>query len=229
MNSVSEYQFYGRKKGRKLSKKSTYLIDKLLPELQIKEKDCSNGLSKTIFGKNKIPIFLEIGFGYGENIIELSKKRPDWGFIGIEPYLNGVASLLNKIDEFKISNIRIISNDARPFLKLFPSNSINEAAILFPDPWPKTKHISRRFVQDETISDLSRILNSGGFLKLASDDPGMQTWILKKLINHKNYHWLVKNSGDWKNKPESWPLTRYMLKAQKNDCKSFWFNFQNIK
>ena len=127
-------------------------------------------------------LFLEFGFGHGENVIKLSLNRPDWVFIAIDPFLNGVASLLEKIKTKNISNIYIYHGDGRLFLKRLPKNSISETCILFPDPWPKFKHESRRLIQREFLIKLSEVMTLNSFIYTSSDDQIAQTWMLKKFF-----------------------------------------------
>ena len=122
-------RIFGRKKGRRLSYTKQKLVEDFLPNISLdNDKKLRHVLSL------KKHLFLEFGFGYGENVIKLSVNRPDWVFIAIDPFLNGVASLLEKIKTKSISNIYIYHGDGRLFLKGMPKNSISETCILFPDP-----------------------------------------------------------------------------------------------
>ena len=115
-------KLFGRKKGRKLSLRKQSLINILLPNISLD--------NEVIFEKvinSNIQKFLEIGFGHGENLIQLSTERPEWTFLGVEPFINGVASLLERIDKEKISNIYILNGDGRDFLSRLPKDTISEA------------------------------------------------------------------------------------------------------
>lgn len=228
MQDAINKRFFGRRKGRKLSKRSESLLKTLLPKLIFTFSDQKLDLASNLFCSKNRPIFLEIGFGYGENIANLSIKRPEWGFVGFEPYLNGVASLLNKIDDKGLSNIRISTEDCRPFIEKIKSNSISEIAVLFPDPWPKKKHVCRRFIQKDTVDQLVRIIKPSGNLVIASDDIGTQKWILSHFLNHNLISWKANSSEDWKVIPNQFSKTRYMEKAEANGRKTAWFSFVKL-
>ena len=147
-------------------------------------------------------LFLEFGFGHGENVIKLSVNRPDWVFIAIDPFLNGVASLLEKIKTKDITNIYIYHGDGRSFLKRLPKNSISETCILFPDPWPKFKHESRRIIQREFLNKLSEVMASNSFVYTSSDNHIAQTWMLKTFLYNKNFEWIVKDIKQIYAKPD---------------------------
>ncbi len=217
-------RLFGRKKGRKLSNIKNTLIKNLLPKISIeKKKNLQSVLT------NKKPIFLEIGFGQGENLVKLSLARPDWKFLGVDPYINGVASLLEKIDSKKIKNILILHGDARKFIKTLPENSISEACILFPDPWHKSKHISRRLVQQDLIVDLSKIMIMKSLIHIASDDQKAQEWVLKNFSNNTFFEWKVKSTKNCYIKPKMFEDTKYMLKAIEAKRKPIWLKFENRK
>ena len=217
-------RLFGRKKGRKLSNIKNTLIKNLLPKISIeKKKNLQSVLT------NKKPIFLEIGFGQGENLVKLSLARPDWKFLGVDPYINGVASLLEKIDSKKIKNILILHGDARKFIKTLPENSISEACILFPDPWHKSKHLSRRLVQQDLIADLSKIMIFKSLLHISSDDQKAQDWILKSFSNNFCFEWKVKSTKNCYIKPKMFADTKYMLKAIEAKRKPIWLKFENRK
>lgn len=217
-------RLFGRKKGRKLSKKKNTLIKNLLPKISIEKKKNLQSLLT-----NKTPLFLELGFGQGENLVKLSLARPDWKFLGVDPYINGVASLLEKIDSKKIKNILILHGDGRKLIKTLPENSISEVCILFPDPWHKSKHISRRLVQKDLIADLSKIMIFKSLLHISSDDQKAQEWILKCFSKISCFEWKVKSIKTCYIKPKMFEDTKYMLKAIEEKRKPIWLKFENRK
>ena len=217
-------KLFGRKKGRKLSLRKQSLINTFLPNISL---DNESIFQKILNSDNQK--FLEIGFGYGENLIRLSKERPEWTFLGIEPFINGVASLLERIDTEKISNIYILNGDGREFLKKLFEDTISEACVLFPDPWQKSRHISRRIIQQEFLNNMSKVLKENSTLHLASDHPKAQKWILKSLINNKNYDWDIENIYNCYQKPRIFGETKYMKKSIREMRKAMWFKFLNIK
>ena len=200
------------------------MINNLLPNISLD--------NKTIFNQilsSKKKKFLEVGFGHGENLIKLSKDRPDWVFLGVEYFVNGVASILDKIDSEKIKNIFILHGDGRDFLKKLPKNSISESCILFPDPWQKSRHSERRIIQKNFINTLSDIMKINSKFHISSDDPVAQEWILKCFIFNENYEWNLKSVDECFHKPEIFEETKYMRKSILENRKSMWFKFKNIK
>lgn len=201
-------KFYGRIKTRRLTPRQEILYKTLMPEVGISSFDDAGVL-------NFSRIFLEIGFGSGEHIAQMAKNSPDDLFIGCEPFVNGVASLLVKIDTDKIKNIRIYQADARVFIKSIPNDVLSGVFLLFPDPWPKRKHIKRRFLQDKTITDIYNKIKIGGFWRLASDHKDYKAWILR-LFNQKKFKdYFELKAFDKQTRPDVsiWAQTRYEQKA----------------
>ncbi len=172
---------------------------------------------------------MEIGFGAGEHLAWQAKHNPDVGFIGCEPYINGVARLLKVASTNKLSNIRVLVNDARPFLQLLPNDSLNRLFILFPDPWPKKRHNNRRVIQTTTFSQFRRILRNGGQLRIATDDNAYLSWILICASKFPEFFWNAKQCSDWRRRPEDWPQTRYETKALNAGNLPAFLTFVNIK
>jgi len=217
-------RIFGRKKGRRLSYTKQKLVEDFLPNISLdNDKKLKHVLSL------KKHLFLEFGFGHGENIIKLSVNRPHWVFIAIDPFLNGVASLLEKIKTKNISNIYIYHGDGRSLLKGLPKNSISETCILFPDPWPKFKHESRRLIQKEFLIKLSEVMTSNSLIYTSSDDQIAQTWILKIFLFNKNFEWIVEDINQIYTKPDLFEDTKYFKKSLKEKRKAYWFKFKNIK
>lgn len=206
--TIVDEKFYGRMKSRNLTVRQESLFETLLPEVKI---DSFEEIDTSGFKR----IFLEIGFGSGEHIAKMAMSNPNDLFIGCEPFINGVASLLVKIDENKIKNIRIYQFDARILIKGIPENILSGVFLLFPDPWPKRKHIKRRFLQDKTIIDLYNRLKVGGFWRLASDHKEYKPWILKLFNQEKFKEYFDMKTFKSENRPEQeiWPVTRYEQKA----------------
>ena len=223
MKNIDEFQFFGRRKGRKISKKGHELIENLLPLVKLDLSKNLDYLDNLVVKKS--PVLLDIGFGGGDFLYQISRKKPKWNFIGIELYLNGIVSLLRKIEGKKNLNLRIIVDDARKIIKDFKSNSISIITLLFPDPWRKSRHKSRRFIQLETVKQLYRILKPGGRLIISSDDEVMQTWILQNVINYKLFHWKAESVQDCFTFPKTFNKSKYLIKAEKGGRKAAWFVF----
>ena len=217
-------RIFGRKKGRRLSYTKQKLVEDFLPNISLNNKK----KLRHVFSLKK-NLFLEFGFGHGENIIKLSVNRPDWVFIAIDPFLNGVASLLEKIKTKSISNIYIYHGDGRLFLRGLPKNSISETCILFPDPWPKLKHESRRIIQREFLNKLSEVMDLNSFVYTSSDNHIGQTWMLKTFLYNKNFEWIVKDINQIYTKPDFFEDTKYFKKSLKEGRPVSWLKFKNIK
>ena len=132
-------------------------------------------------------VWLEVGFGGGEHLAWQAERNPTIGMIGCEPYVAGVAKLLTKIVDNNISNIRLYTEDARDVLAALPAVSLGRAFILFPDPWPKTRHHKRRFLQMDMLDAFARVLKPGAELRFATDDPGYRVWALERLMAHPKF------------------------------------------
>lgn len=135
------------------------------------------------------------------------------GFLGSEVFENGVARLLGEIRRRRLSNIRVLVDDARLLLAALPDRSLGRAFILFPDPWPKERHHKRRIVSTATLDQLARTLREGAELRLATDDVGYLRWMLERAPVHPAFEWLARGPGDWRTRPVDWPATRYEFKA----------------
>lgn len=205
-------QLYGRRKGPKLSDRQVGLRDTLLPQLALNLK--SGADPKTYFtGVDQV--WLEIGFGAGEHLYWQAKNHPRIGLIGAEPYESGVAKLLTKLADAPLDNVRIYEGDGRDIIEALPDASLDRFFLLFPDPWPKTRHHKRRFLQMDMLDQLARVLKPRAELRFATDDKSYLPYALERLMAHPAFLWTAKGPQDWKIRPADWPATRYELKAIK--------------
>ena len=184
----------------------------MLPKLQIVLPNGPLSLDD-LFLQKKIAFWLEIGFGGGEHLAAQAKAHPAVGFIGCEPFVNGVARLLANIEQENLSNIRLFSDDARLLMDCIEDSKISRAFLLFPDPWPKKRHAGRRFINPENLDTLSRILCDGAQVRVASDEMGYIRWTLKHFRGHPDFEWMAEGAKDWRERPKDWPPTRYESKA----------------
>jgi tRNA (guanine-N7-)-methyltransferase len=170
------------------------------------------------------PLVLEIGFGGGEHLVAQAGAHSDARFIGVEPFLNGVASCLSHIEESGVTNIRLHHGDARDVLSRLPDASLDLVYILFPDPWPKTRHHKRRLIQPEFLGELARVLKRGGEVRFVTDWENYAEWTLWRFTRDARFSWLAERADDWR-KP--WPghvATRYEQKRL-GDCAPVWLRF----
>ena len=214
-------RFYGRRKGRPLRASMKRLIDEDLPRFAFDP----TRLIDDQFGR-VADRFLEIGFGGGEHLARLAATMPDYDFIGAEPFINGVASLLRHIQEQQLSNVRIWPDDVRLIMSSFGAASLAGAFIMFPDPWPKKRHAARRILQTTLLDQLAVMIRPGGRLVLASDDSTAKSWLLQAATVHPDFMWTARGPQDWRQRPAELPETRYMKKAERAKRRSSWFLFQ---
>lgn len=221
--------FYGRRRGRRLRPNVARNLDDGLAQfgLDIAQSHPAGTLSPaSLFGHNPEDVFLEIGFGGGEHLAARAAESPATGFIGAEPFLNGVAALCGHIFDHDLSNIRIWPEDVRLLLPQFKPESLAGAFILFPDPWPKFRHRTRRILQPALLAEMKRLIRPGGQLLLASDEPVAKGWILQSMIHADGFSWCATSPQDWRQAPPGWPGTRYMAKAEREGRVPHWFLFQ---
>ena len=159
---------------------------------------------------------LEIGFGGGEHLAAQARLHSDWGFVGCEPFANGVAKLLTQIDAQKLGNVRIHANDARPLIARLPERSLSTVYILHPDPWPKLRHHKRRFIQSESLDELARVMRAGAELRVATDHMDYARWTLSHIMHDARFRWTAEGPSDWRVRGADWPVTRYEQKALKD-------------
>ena len=214
-------RFYGRRKGRPLRASMKRLLDEDLPQFAF---DPARPIDDQ-FGR-KSDRYLEIGFGGGEHLAGIAATMPNYDFIGAEPFINGVASLLRHIQEQQLGNIRIWPNDVRLIMPSFGAASLAGAFIMFPDPWPKKRHAARRILQTTILDQLAVLIRPGGRLVLASDDSTAKSWLLQAATAHADFMWTARGPQDWRQRPAELPETRYMKKADCAKRRSSWFLFQ---
>jgi tRNA (guanine-N7-)-methyltransferase len=213
-NEPRRRQVHGRVKGPKLRPRKQRLCDELLPKLRIALPEQKNSLQPlTLFSSGVKEVWLEIGFGGGEHLAWQAARNNKVGFIGCEPFINGVAKLLAAIDEQHLDNIRIHDDDAIDILEALAPASLDRLFILHPDPWPKKRHWKRRFINDVNLDLLAKALKPGSELRFASDIPHYVAWTLKHMARRDDFIWTAQSCTDWRTRPADWPATRYGQKA----------------
>ncbi len=212
---------YGRIKARTLKPRQERLVEELLPKLAV---DLSRPLDPRALFEEPTALILEIGFGGGEHLVAQAKAAPDHGFIGVEPFLNGVGSCLRHIDEAGVTNVRLHMGDAREVVAALPDASLDRVDILFPDPWPKARHHKRRLVQSEFVAALARVVKPGGQVRFATDWANYAEWTLEVFLKEPRFAWTAERAPDW---TAPWPghvTTRYEEKKL-GDCAPVWLRF----
>ncbi|WP_448581033.1 tRNA (guanosine(46)-N7)-methyltransferase TrmB [Thermaurantiacus sp.] len=204
-------RLYGRRQGHALRPTAERLLADLLPRIALPAKGPLDPLE--LFGKRQ-PLQLEVGFGKGEQLAFQARRAPETGFIGCEPYVNGVAGLLAEIDRHGLSNVRIHMGDALDVLERLPPKSLSVVWLLHPDPWPKARHAKRRFVNPEPLNLLARALVPGGRFRIATDHPVYLRHVLTEMQKRTDFCWMAQTPADWQAVPEDWPDTRFAKKAR---------------
>ena len=207
-------RLYGRRHGRPLRRHKSEVLESLLPVLAIERPAPGARVEPpSLFPAPVSDVWLEVGFGGGEHLAAQAAAHPGVGVIGCEPFVNGVAGLLSHVERLGLTNVRVLPDDARFLLDSLPDASIGRCFVLFADPWPKKRHWERRFIGPENLERLARVLRDGAELRLASDDPGLVTWMLDHTWHHPAFEWLARRATDWRARPDDWPATRYEEKA----------------
>lgn len=204
--------FFGRRKGHALKPRQAALFETLLPKLAIDLAKPAPADLRTLFaGADSVRV--ESGFGGGEHLMAEAAAHPNTGFIGIEPFLNGMAKALVAIDERKLSNVRLHHGDATDMLAWLPKSSLARFDLLYPDPWPKKRHWKRRFVQDKSVAEIANAVRPGGEFRFASDIPSYIEWTLTRLLRSPDFIWTAEQADDWRKPWPGFTRTRYEAKA----------------
>jgi tRNA (guanine-N7-)-methyltransferase len=206
--------FFGRRKGHPLKPRQAALLEKLLPRLALDVAAAAPADLRALFDGVQ-DVRLESGFGGGEHLIAEAERQPHIGFIGIEPFVNGMAKALAAIEERKLSNIRLHHGDATEILAWLPGASLTRFDLLYPDPWPKRRHWKRRFVQDESITQIARALKPDGEFRFASDIPDYVAWTLLRLMRSPDFEWTAEQADHWRLPWPHFSGTRYEAKAKR--------------
>ena len=221
--------FYGRFRGPSLTKKQEFLLKIELPKVIIDSVNVTDNSERQVLNLTKYikskPLWLEVGFGSGEHLINQAQLNPSIVFFGCEPYINGVASLLAKIKEKRINNIFIYPGDVRNLFDVLPSNSIDRVFLLYPDPWPKKRHNRRRFVNPEYLIPLCRVMKVAAQFRIATDVKEYRNHAVQEVLK-LDFILREQNQNDFSSPWEDWFPTRYEKKAQKNNKTSYYMTFQ---
>jgi tRNA (guanine-N7-)-methyltransferase len=217
-------RLYGRSKGKALRAGQARLMQELLPTLTLDvSQPCLH--APGLFPTPVQEVFLEIGFGGGEHLVAAAAARPDVGFIGCEPFVNGMAKLLARIEALGLANIRLHQGDAAEIIGWLPPASLGRAFLFYPDPWPKRRHRKRRFVAKETLEALARVLRPGAQLRFATDIDDYAGWTLARVREATDFAWTAATSTDWLTPWEGWTQTKYEAKAMAAGRKPVYLTF----
>ena len=217
-------RLYGRSSGHKLRKGQQELIDQLLPALEVPDE--GEITAAALFGEER-PLHFEIGFGSGEHLADRADMLPDHGFIGAEPFLNGVATALTHIREKRLANVRLWRGDALEVLRRVPDGALSFLYLLHPDPWPKARHAKRRMVNDGPVDLFAAKLKPSGEFRLATDDPTYLNWSLMVMQRHASeFEWLAERPKDFLEPPGGWIETRYGAKSRRQGRRPYYLRYR---
>ncbi|MES2120520.1 MAG: tRNA (guanosine(46)-N7)-methyltransferase TrmB [Pseudomonadota bacterium] len=217
-------RLYGRSTGHKLRKSQAELVEKLLPQIEVPaEGEIS---ARRLFGDDRT-LHFEIGFGAGEHLASRADMLPDHGFIGAEPFLNGVATALGHVRDQNLRNVRIWRGDALEVLQRVPDGSLSFLYLLHPDPWPKARHAKRRMVNDGPLALFAAKLKPGGEFRLATDDPTYLNWALMVMQRHTGaFEWLAETPKDFLEPSGGWIETRYGAKSRREGRRPYYLRYR---
>jgi tRNA (guanine-N7-)-methyltransferase len=218
--------FFGRRKGHKLRPRQAALFETLLPVLAVDVARPAPAELSALFPEPVRSVQLEIGFGGGESMLAQAKTYPHIGFVGVEPFVNGIAKALAAIEAEDLRNVRLHFDDAIKLIAWLPAASLARIDLIHPDPWPKRRHWKRRFVQDEMIIELARILRPGGEFRFVTDVADYAAWTLQRLIRSGHFEWTAQCADDWRTPWPGFTSTRYHAKAARERRASCFFVFR---
>lgn len=217
-----EWRFYGRRAGRKLNPSRKEVMETLLPLLHIEEEHITQQNEtepKSLFKSTPNKVIFEIGFGSGERLLEMLSTHTDTGFIGAEPFTNGVSSFLKDLQSKHADdlpqNIRLYTDDAIPLAQSFTQGSIDEIHVLNPDPWHKVRHHKRRIINQSNLEIFSKIIKPDGKLIMSTDVPNLAEWMVTEASTHDSFEWDAEQMDHWITPPKGWIHTRYEGKRAK--------------
>ena len=192
--------FFGRRSGKKLHGGQQAVFDAALPDLEIKLA--------------------------GRHLALEAANHPHTGYIGCEVFTGGIGKMVQTIAAEGLENIRLFTDDALKLLMALPDASLDEVYLLYPDPWPKTRHHKRRFVSPTTLAELARVIRPGGVFHFASDIEDYANWTLAHIVRTPSFAFAPGKPGDWHQPYPGWQATRYEQKARREGRMiSFYLSF----
>lgn len=219
--------FFGRRSGKRLHKGQDRLYAELLPALEIALPE--DGLDLNDLFPDRPRRVIEIGYGGGEHLARMAADNPTTGYIGCEVFSGGIAKLLEASAELGLENLRLFTDDALKLLVKLPAASLDAAYLLYPDPWPKTRHHKRRFISPTTLGELARVLKSGAVFRFATDIEDYANWALAHVLRSPDFRFAPGRPGIWHEPYPGWQPTRYEEKARlEGRMISFYLEFQRL-
>ena len=224
----SKRAFFGRRKRHPLKARQAALFDTLLPRLALDLARPTPADLRTLFAVPVDDVWLEIGFGGSEHLIAQATTQPRTGFIGTDAFVNAVGKALVAIEDGALPNIRLHFGDASELLDWLTDSSVSRIDLLYPDPWPKRRHWKRRFIQDDTLKRLARILRKGGELRFATDIADYAVYTLARVMRSPDFAWSAECADDWRKPWTDFAGTRYEDKARREGRQPAYFIFRRV-
>ena len=215
-------RLYGRSQGHKLRAGQAALVEEMLPDVSVPDSGPLD--AARLFGDDR-PLQVEIGFGAGEHLAGQAAAHPEAGFIGCEPFLNGVVGALGHIRDGGLSNVRLHMGDALDVVERLPDASLSRVYLLHPDPWPKARHAKRRMVNHGPLDLIAAKLMPGGEFRLGTDDPTYCRWSMMVMNQRTDFAWQAAEARDFLTRPDDWPETRYERKARRQGHEVWYFRY----
>lgn len=218
---------FGRRKGKKLRGRQAELLRTVLPGVTF---DPSRPIldAVALFPEAPAALWLEVGFGGGEHLAAEASRHPQFGYIGCEAFVNGVAKALTLIEENQLRNVRLYGGDARAVIEALPQRALDGVYLLYPDPWPKRRQRKRRFLSDDMLARLARIMRPGAELRFATDIDDNAGWTLARILRSADFSWSPQNATEWQRPWEGWSGTRYEAKALLEGRRPVYLTFLRI-
>lgn len=205
--------FFGRRRGKAMKPRQAGLYAEQLPVWKIDIDQPTLSDLTSLFDFAPDALHLEIGFGGGEHLLDHALRKPQTGFIGVEPFVNSMAKFLANAAESNVGNVHVYDDDATQLLDWLPDNCLDGLDLLYPDPWHKKKHWKRRFVSPQNLDRFARVMKPGSVFRFASDIESYINWTLQHIHAHPAFDWVVTDANDWRTPYPHWPGTRYEAKA----------------
>ena len=218
-------RLYGRSSSHKLRAGQAELVETLLPAIAVPDE--GEVSAERLFGDAR-PLHFEIGFGAGEHLAYRADLLPDHGFIGCEPFLNGVATMLGHVRDRHLANVRLHMGDALEVMDRVPDSCLRFVYLLHPDPWPKARHAKRRMINHGPLDLIAAKMEPGGEFRLGTDDPTYCRWAMMIMNQRRDFEWLAESARDFLTRPGGWPETRYEAKARREGREVWYFRYRRV-
>src|SRR5580700_4018316 len=216
---------YGRSRGKALRVGQKRLLAEAQPQFSIALEGLAEGRA---FARTPRELWLEIGFGAGEHLIEQAKANLDIGVVGCEPFLNGYVAALAGLRREDLSNVRLRRGDAQAVIEAAPDAFFSRVFVLYPDPWPKRRHHKRRLIARGVIDSLARVMRPGAELRFATDIDDYAGWTLARFLASPHFRWAAAQADDWRRAWPEWRPTRYEAKARFENRRSVYLTFVRL-